>query len=106
MARPTLTLEDIRAYLGESSATDDAILSAYDAEAAAQGRRCNVPDTTDWSGYEDLREALLRRIARNLAARAVPLATWDPGVGISTRVTSTDAAVDRLEAPHRRLVVA
>lgn len=106
MARPTLTLEDIRAYLGESSATDEALTSAYDAEAAAQGRRCNIPDATSWSGYEDLREALLRRIARNLAARAVPLATWDPNLGISTRVGASDAEVDRLEAPHRRWAVA
>lgn len=55
----------------------------------------------------DLREALLRRVARNLAARAVPVASFTAfdGGATSTRVPGRDPEVRRLEAPHLRLSV-
>jgi hypothetical protein len=57
----------------------------------------------------DLVEALCRRVARNLAMRALPLAVQmsntDMGA-VATRLGSSDPEVRRLEAPYRRLVVA
>jgi len=95
------SVEDAVAYLGETSATDEEIADALLAEAAAQRARCRVPAVYP----ADLRQALLRRVARNLAARAVPVATYTSfeGGGTSARVPQTDAEIARLEAPHRRL---
>jgi hypothetical protein len=55
-----------------------------------------------------LLEALCRRVAHNLAVRALPLglqATIGDGAALATRVGGTDAEVRRLEAPYRKLVV-
>lgn len=99
-------LADATAYLqglGASSYTAAVVQSALDAEAAAQRSRCRIP-----AAYPlDLREALLRRVARNLAARGVPIATFTSfeGGGTSTRVPMVDAEIARLEGPYHRLVV-
>lgn len=97
-----VTLTDVKAYLGQTSWSDTEIQRALDAERAAQARICN---TNDYG--PDLREALLRRCARNLAARAVPIATYTSfdGGGTATRVPTTDPEIIRLEAPYRRLVM-
>lgn len=98
-----ITLTELRDYLGATSATDPEITTALRAERAAQAQRCRVDPYT----YE-LREALCRRVARNLAARSVPVATFtsfEGGGGTSTRVPSVDAEVRRLEAAYRRLPV-
>lgn len=98
-----VTLADVKAYLGETSESDEQITAALDAERAAQSAMCDVDDY----GH-DLREALKRRVARNLAARSVPVATFTSfeGGGTSTRVPMVDAEIARLEAPYRRWVVA
>lgn len=97
-----VTLAEVKEYLGDVSEDDTEITLALAAEAAAQGRRCVIPaDVPD-----DLAEALKRRVARNLAARRVPLATYtafENGGGTSTRVPTGDAEIDRLEKPHRRM---
>ena len=80
------------------------IQQALDAERAAQARACNLDNYGP-----DLREALYRRVAVNLAGRAVPLAlftSFETGGGVSTRATGSDPVVRRLENPYRRLVVA
>jgi hypothetical protein len=94
----------VRAYLGDTSATDEEITDALGAETAAQARTCNVP--ADYP--QDLDQALKRRVARNLAARAVPVATFTSfeGGGTSVRVPKLDAEITRLEAPYRRWVIA
>jgi len=99
-------LAEVKAYLstnGETSALDASITEALNAEAAAQRRVCDVPAVYP----DDLREALKRRVARNLAARAVPVAqiTSFDGTNVSTRVTRYDAEVDRLEGPFRKVDV-
>jgi hypothetical protein len=96
-------LTEVRAYLdtnGGTSATDASIQEALDAETDAQRRHCYVPAVYPY----DLREALKRRVARNLAARAVPLAqvTSFEGATVQTRVPRLDAEVARLEGPHRK----
>lgn len=100
-----VTLADAKAYLGTSigSWTDPEILAALDAERSAQADICRVDDFTP-----ALREALLRRVARNLAARGVPVvsvSSFDAGGSTVTRVPRTDPEVARLEAPYRRLVL-
>lgn len=95
-------LAEVKAYLGDVTATDAQIADAILVEQAAQARRCR----TDPYGV-DLRGALLRRIARNLAARQVPIAqigSFD-GVALGLRVTTGDPEIDRLEAPYRRWTV-
>jgi hypothetical protein len=95
----TFTVGQLRVYLGDVSDTDSTLLEALAAERVAQADRCRVDRYT-----EALREALLRRVARNLAARRVPVATFTSfeGGGTSTRVPSTDAEIARLEGPYRR----
>lgn len=100
-------LTEVKAYLstnGNTSTPDAAITEALNAEAAAQRKRCNVPAVYP----DDLREALKRRVARNLAARAVPVAqvTSFEGGQTSTRVPFNDAEVARLEGPYRKVVLA
>jgi hypothetical protein len=116
---PSPSVEDATTYLGETSWGPEAIASAYDAEEKAQGRACKIPlnpaydpDDQDSEQYDypaDLIEALYRRVAHNLALRALPLgvqATLSDSAVATTRVGGLDAEVRRLEAPFRRLVVA
>jgi hypothetical protein len=97
-----VALADATAYLGDTSYSNADIQSALDAERAAQAKVCRI----DNYGL-DLKEALLRRVARNLAARSVPIATFNSfeGGGSSSRVPMKDPEIARLEAPYRRLVV-
>lgn len=95
------TLATLTAYLREGAASwDDADLQeALDAEAAAQRAVCVMPDVYP----ADLREALHRRAARNLALRSLPLAVHqgDSEAG-SMLLPGRDPQVRRLEAPHLR----
>jgi hypothetical protein len=94
-----VTVADLREYLGDVSVTDATLADALAAEQSAQADRCRIDPYT-----AALREALLRRVARNLAARAVPIATFTSfeGGGTSSRVPQVDAEISRFEAPYRR----
>jgi hypothetical protein len=96
------TVSEVRAYLGVAvSHTDEVLTDALDAESAAQARVCRV----DEANYPaDLRQALMRRIARNLSMRRLPLGVQTDETG-GYRIGATDPEVRRLEAPHRRVVV-
>jgi hypothetical protein len=91
---------EVSLYLGDHSWSSDVLTSVLAAEASAQRARCKVPAVYP----ADLREALLRRVARNLAARAVPVATFTSfeGGGTSARVPMVDAEIARLEGPYRK----
>lgn len=111
---PTPSVADATTYLGETSWSAEEIESAYDAEESAQRRRCKIPqDVTDplnpVDDYPaDLIEALYRRVAHNLALRALPLGvstTLSESAVATDRVGGLDAEVRRLEAPYRRLVL-
>ncbi|KAB1925146.1 hypothetical protein F8280_12105 [Micromonospora noduli] len=90
-------------YIGETSHTEEEIQDALDAESAAQRAVCRVRAVYP----DDLRQALLRRVQRNLALRQLPLAVLqgDAGAGDSTVLPGRDPEIRRLEAPHRKLVV-
>ena len=97
--------EDVLAYLGAStSATVADVADALEAEIWAQRRVCRIPVPYP----ADLAQALKRRVARNLAARAVPVASFTAFEGGSTsaRVPQNDAEIRRFEAPFRKLPVA
>lgn len=96
------TVSDLQTYLGDDATrwTTPDLTSVLAAETDAQRAVCRVPAEFT----NDLREALLRRCARNLAARAVPVTTYtafDGGVS-STRVPLADPEIQRLESPYRR----
>lgn len=102
-ASALVTIDDLRDYLGDTSVSEDGLRDALAAERAAQAARCRVEPYT-----ADLRQALLRRVARNLAARSVPVASFTSfdGGATSTRVPGRDPEVSRLEGPHRRRPIA
>lgn len=90
-------------YLGETSWSDDDVQGALDAELAAQRRMCRVPATYP----ADMREAALRRVARNLAMRRLPLAVLrgDGEGGDANVLPGQDPEIRRLERPYRRVKV-
>lgn len=97
-------LAAVKAYLGVDHTWSDAdIADALAAETAAQSRRCLV------TPYEvDLGQALKRRVARNLAARAVQVTTYTSfeGGASTQRVPTRDPEINRLEGPFIKAVVA
>lgn len=102
---PLPTLAETKTYLGTGHSWSDAeITAALAAETAAQAAVCLVPVDPP----ADLREALFRRVAHNLAVRALPLgiqASMSEASVSTNRVGGTDAEVRRLEAPHRLVVI-
>jgi hypothetical protein len=100
--------DELREYLGDGAirypvtGPFDPLEPVFDAEAAAQAAVCRIPDEYP----ADLREALFRRVAVNLARRAIP--TGILGIaegGAPARLGSQDPEVRRMESPHRKLVV-
>lgn len=102
---PTVT--DVMDYLGDTSWTEAQVETALLAEIEAQARVVRFPaEAVDYPA--DLAEALFRRVAANLAVRALPLgvqATMSEMAVSQVRVGGGDREVRRLEAPWRRLVV-
>lgn len=108
-------LSVVLSYLGDHSWSFDEVESALAAETAAQANVCRLPadvlvdDVLVPQPYPaDLAEALCRRVAANLANRALPLGLQSSitEVGASfARTGGGDREVRRLEAPYRRLVV-
>ena len=97
-----VTLLDVKAYLGDTSVPDAELELIIAAEQAAQARVCRIDNYGP-----DLVEALKRRVARNIAARNIPVAQFTSFEGgtTSSSVPRRDPEVTRLEAPYRRLVV-
>lgn len=100
------TLADIRAWISVPATVldDNALGWVAGAEQAAQASTCGtLPDPIT----DDLHQAFMRRVARHVAARGVPLGLigLDSEYGAS-RLVRWDAEVDRLEAPHVSVVVA
>lgn len=100
------TVEEVTAYLsggGEISEEPADIQDAYDAELDDQFKVCNIPATYTYG----LGQALKRRVARNLAARKVPIAqitSFDNGV-MTSRVPRNDTEVVRFEGKYRKVNV-
>lgn len=96
------TAGDCAVYMKSSSYTTAEIQDALDAERAAQRSKCGERQPYP----ADLRQALLRRVQRNLAMRKLPLAVnFGDADGGSTILPGRDPEVRRLENPYRRLVI-
>jgi hypothetical protein len=100
------TLEEIRSWVGVSATvvSDEQLQQVTDAELDLQAARCLLP--TDYPA--SLAQALYRRIARELAARGVPLGllSADGEYGGVARMPGLDVEVNRLEAPYRITAIA
>jgi hypothetical protein len=95
--------DDVAAYLGPAAPSwdEDTIGAVLAAETAAQARSCRIPGPMPG----DLREALLRRCAANLARRQLgPLPGPQGDSETPTIVPARDPEVRRLEGPWRTLV--
>jgi hypothetical protein len=100
-------LAEIRAWLQVPAerVTDAQLQAVLDAEVAAQAIACRVP--TDPATLPDaLHASLLRRCARQVAARGIPLGlaggeSYEFG---PTRLPAFDAEIERLEGGLRRFV--
>lgn len=101
MLLPILT--DVTTYMGQSAATysNETLTSALVAEIAAQQNVCTV-GTGELPAA--LWEALLRRVARNVAMRRLPLGVMADEMG-AVRIGSNDPEIRRLEGPYRKRVV-
>lgn len=97
------TQQEVVAYLASAGLKygEPAVASALKAELAAQARVCRVGEPMQ----DDLAEALMRRVARNLTMRALPLGVQSDDLGGSTVLGSNDAEVRRLEKPYRKVVM-
>lgn len=96
---------DVDNYLrsggGEHNWSDEDINDALLAEQSAQARVCRVGAVYP----PDMREALLRRVQRNLAMRplALAMARGDADGGDTVMLPQHDPEVRRLERPYRKL---
>jgi hypothetical protein len=101
-AAAAMTIAELRIYLRTTSATDAQLAAALTAERESQAQDCIIEPYT-----MTLREALARRVARNLAGQAIPLAHvtsygTDSGTA-AVYATSWDGEIDRLEWTRRRV---
>lgn len=95
-------LAAVKAYLGQTSYSDDDIADELASETALQTKACGDRS----AAYPaPLAEALKRRVARALAMRPVLLGLTDTPDGGAERVARLDQEVRRKEGPYRRLVV-
>jgi hypothetical protein len=100
---PTLT--EVRDWLQAPATvvTDTQLQHVLDAEVALQAEWCTVP--ADYA--EPLYQAVLRRCAREIAARGVPLGMLGPDAEFGgATLARWDAEIERLEGPHRTQVMA
>lgn len=105
------SLEQVKAYLGDGSSWSDQVVEeVIAAETVAQASVCRLPlDPIEGPvAYPaDLAEALMRRVARNLAMRSLPLGlqTSMSEAAVATTRVGADPETRRLEAPYRKRVV-
>lgn len=96
------SVAQVRRWTGVTTASisDEDLSVVLAAELHSQSRTCRVDPY-----WPDLYQAVLRRCARHLAARGVPLGmTGGEAEFGPARLSSFDGEIDRLEGPHRRLV--
>lgn len=113
-------LEDLQVYLGAAASqwTEAELVDAISAETRAQLRVVIEPaivvdgvstpiPVDDWPEfeYDDLYEALLRRCARNLAMRKLPLGITTVAESEALRIGSVDPEIRRFEWPHLQQVL-
>lgn len=96
------TMQQVRDWTGvsTSSISDDELTVVIDAEVWSQAQMCRTDPYPP-----NLYQAVLRRCARELAARGVPLGlTSGESEFGAARLATFDAEVERLEGPSRIVV--
>lgn len=111
MIETGVTVADVRAWAGVSpgSITDEQLQQVLDAEAAIQQRRCPPGATWDEAtGFPDaLKQALYRRVARECAARGLPLGVLsDISEMGPMQLPQYDQEISRLESYYRKFGIA
>lgn len=104
-AAGTPTIIDVRAWTGVPAnvLTDAQCQAILDAELTLQAMYCDVP--TDYP--KTLWQAALRRCAREIAARGLPLGLTAGDVEYGPiRYPMIDPEIERLEGPYRLIPVA
>jgi len=99
-------VSDVRSWASVTaqSLTDVQLQQILDAETELQAAYCVVPEVYPAS----LGQALLRRCARTISARQLPvgLSADTSGEYAPVRLPSFDVEIERLEAPYRVIAVA
>lgn len=108
---PAPTLDEVRAWCEVSAnvVTDAQLQAVCDAETELQAARLAPMPTLATYPVEmpaSLAQALLRRVARELAARGVPLGVTGADEYGPVALPSYDSEIERLEAPWRSIPVA
>ena len=102
------TLVQVRDWTGvpTTAMSDEQLQEILNAETATQSRYCIFPA----GGYGDasaLFQACLRRCAREIAARGLPLGLTSGDVEYGpVRLPNLDTEIERLEGPFRVIAVA
>ena len=94
-------LEDVRGWIRVPATVldDQQLQTVIDAESILQARLCTVSDPLT----ADLVQAIYRRVAREVAARGIPLGMLGADAEYGTaRLGRWDAEIERLEGPNRR----
>jgi hypothetical protein len=105
-ARPTLV--EVREWIGVPATvlTDAQLGQVLDAESDKQAAYCLIPAEPD-AFPAALSQALYRRVAREVAARSVPLGLLGDGIEYGpSRLPALDAQVESHEAPYRVTAIA
>lgn len=105
---PLPTLAELRSWIGvPATVLDDGQLGqVYAAEVAKQAAYCDVPKAGD-PFPPALAQALYRRVARECAARSVPLGMLGDGVEYApSRLPLYDAQVESHESAYRITAIA
>lgn len=101
-------LVEVRDWIGVPATvlTDAQLTQVLDAESEKQAAYCLIPD--DPAAFPSaLAQALYRRVAREVAARSVPLGLLGDGVEYApSRLPLFDAQVENHEAPYRVTAIA
>lgn len=95
------TLDEVRAWSHISTEVSDAQLQqALDAEAALQASVCSWPGAPATPRPPALTQALMRRCAREVAARDNALGMMQDAEFGAVRLPVWDAEITRLERPY------
>ena len=110
------SVDDVRAWadVPRSLISDDQLTIVLAAEAQTQAAYCEWVGPRDGHYLPDaLAQALLRRCARAVAARGLPLGSMPPQstgtgseYGVASILPRLDAEVERYEAPYRVTAIA
>lgn len=94
------TMDEVRAWcqVAVTACSNEQLQAVMDAEDVNQTKACRVPDPANRDA--DLVQAFLRRVARTLAARGVPLGLTQGEYG-PARLGSFDGEIERLEGFDR-----